>query len=350
MNMQTTLFNKISVIIPTYERPELIHDILYNQISSYIGSLFEIIIYDTSRDNQSEQEYSQYMKTFPFHCNVQYIRQPCSMSLSSKIKLAIETCRTPYFYISGDGIRLHYSLLEKELCERIHYELYDVLNMNSNKSFYCIKKRLHDDTIHYNNDSHRFVRETMSLMTLYGASIAKTSLFLESIKKGYFDKFFKANDGLNGYVYVSTLCENLLEHHDLNMISFYTDAMEANTIPKPAANKWVTGESFYTVGLKRFMCSINAMENLDLDDKKIVIYRYYKSDWSAFKLHHVLYLKESNALTQNLIKKYKPYLKKAGLYGTFRLASVFPSRVYFLLKALKSKAKSVYLKLRFHCK
>lgn len=329
----------ITIIIPTYDRPQHIDDILLRQINNYRGDLFRFAIYDSSKEKESLLKYEALAQALKPSIKIDYNYCPNIYSLSAKVEYAIRKVDTEYIYLVGDGINVNYDNLEKELLN-MNFSKYDVININPASGYYCKKNRCKKSNHEYGSNSRQFVIDNMSLMTLYGASIVKTQLMIDTIKCNYYQHFFELNDG-NGFVYVSSLCEKILELKNLELISCISESIKWSKIVKPRSNIWCVGSSLYEVGFKRFLNSIDGMKNLSKAEKDIIIHRYYFDDWSAYRVLNLLNLRAENSITKDLIDKYKKYLIQSGLYRRFLLVSFIPVFPLALCKKILRLVKRI---------
>lgn len=109
----------INVIIPTYNRPELI-EILLKKVAVYSGKLFKFSIYDSSTNDLTKNIFRLYEKETT--CEVIYKRIDSSIDANRKAISAVGESNEDFFWLCGDKRSADYNALEEMLLKSNYWE------------------------------------------------------------------------------------------------------------------------------------------------------------------------------------------------------------------------------------
>lgn len=163
---------KLAVCIPTYNRPEVIQEYFETVAFSYIQHGFEIFIYDSSEEAQTELVVREWMPQFK---GIHYVRVDSKMHSNLKVYKIFrefgDFLEYDYLWICTDAIRWSKHVLDsvsvyiKQGYDIIIPNYRDVENIG-NREY---------------RDANNLFLDCAWHMTLYGATVLKTSTMLTNV-------------------------------------------------------------------------------------------------------------------------------------------------------------------------
>lgn len=328
---------KITVIIPTYNRPQLVEDILNNQIQRYSGKSIKFEIHDSSENNDTSVIFDEFKNRYKNE-NVEYFKYPSSVILDDKVREAVNNIKTKYYYLLGDGLSLDYDSLEKNVIDYIEKD-YDVVVTGLNQGYLATHSNKVNKTFFYNTGKE-FVLDNFSLLTLFGGYILKTDVAKTFYKDGSYDFFEKINEH-HGYSLTASICTYVLKNNDTKTVLKFIDSITGNKIEKPKETRWIEGDQLYKIGFGFFYNTVDNMEYLTENEKKQIYHRYYIEDWGLFNWKYMLYLRSIDSINHKYNKEYEYYLEKTDLYNKFAFYSYVPKFICKFAMLCKKAIKGI---------
>lgn len=327
--------NKITILIPTRNRSEFIEDFINISLKKYSGELFDILIVDSSSDDKTTIAVSLYNKEAIKKVN--YFKLPFDTKVDEKVLFGISKVKTDFLYLQNDRHITDFNTLERFLNKHKFY-LYDILNINSDKSFfYKYNKSKIINTIYESTNLLEFCSQSFSYMTLYGSSIVKTNLLKSKNAQNIWANFKDANYGC--YLYVSALFTGA--HYLTNINSKYGIAfLDFIKFNNRKGVSWNSGISWFETFFKEFNKDVDLLPSYYDPIKEHIITQYHK-DWNQISLRGLINYKAIGTLRFSYIRKYKKEIKRCHYhYGLMIFVSLFiPSFICRIIKTIYHKIK-----------
>lgn len=163
---------KLAVCIPTYNRPEVIEEFIQTCARQYLQHQFDIFIYDSSEDIQTEEVVKEYKKQFS---NLYYTKVAPEIHSNMKVYNIFRefghSLKYDYLWVCSDSIRWSQEVLNS--VDTYTKKKYDIIIPNYRDTEkigdkeYCDKNSLFLDCAWH--------------MTLYGATILNVSTMLSDV-------------------------------------------------------------------------------------------------------------------------------------------------------------------------
>ena len=183
---------QLSIIIPTYNRPENIKKIL-SELSAVREKFgFSVWLFDSGTDDETEKIAKQFVSSQLF-----YRRVDSSMDVDEKTLLAVREASGQYVMLCGD----RYCPSIKEIFGAVDFERENAEIIALYDSRWEYQKKYCDglQRTEY-HDKKEFFRDHFWQLILYGGSICRRSLFAEMDLKSFVEQFNKT-----GFIYPCTL-------------------------------------------------------------------------------------------------------------------------------------------------
>lgn len=327
--------NKITVIIPTYNKFDCIKYLLENSISKYDGNLFSFEIHDSGDDERVKKIVEQYSQNSP----LSYFHYSSSINGDVKTMTAIGNAQSEYIYLLGDGIVPDFNELEKFLitCE---YKKYSVVGVRAAKDFKsnlrkkALGKHRINEPIEF-DDRIKFCKQCFWILTLYGASIVRKNLLFSN------DNYLRYLEMKSPFMYVCSLFESILQEDNSNYVFSFVDFIKSN--PYKLDSGWMQSKQAIEIFCYKYYDSVsNLSKYSNLLSKDFLISHNQFS--GLFSLKSVMKMRATGNLTVSILKKYKVYYKKTVPFGKrvlTRCSLFIPKKV---LNKLYKKYKSNKLK------
>ncbi len=284
---------KITVVVPTYNRPACISYLVEHCYSKYSGNLFCFEIHDSSSDDSTK-------KILDEAClgeNFRYFHYDPELNGDVKTMRAISNVSTPYMYLMGDGIVMDFNALEEWLLA-IDFEKYSIIGIRENTIHKYSQRSVAAQCSTQNKQ--QFFNDYFWMLTLYGASIISREIAQTAFKMS--EKY----KSLPPFMYIcSVFCA--LEKVGGPCYFSFLPFFEFN--PNKKSVGWIASRQaieffcyIYYESMRLLPECYNAMDSKFL--KK-------HNDLSGlFRLKSVLKMRVTGNLTYKLFRKYKFYIKK----------------------------------------
>lgn len=151
----------IEVIIPTYNFPDRMVNVVEGSLKKYNGKEFKITILDSSTNDDTLNLVKPMLSNPIF----KYQRIDSSLNSDQKSIQYIKECKEDYYWLLGDGNIVNFNEVEKQLIN-LKYENYDVVVTD----FATRHKDLEKDSykVHEYKDGLAFVETDYSYWTYWG--------------------------------------------------------------------------------------------------------------------------------------------------------------------------------------
>jgi len=199
-------YSKLSICIPTYNRPELLKNTIENLVNNIYKKDFlkEILIIDNSEKNDSKDIVKNYLKDYG---KIRYIKNHTNLGAEGNFKKSIYEATGEYIWIIGDDDILEkdsQNLLDNRFkidfdCLIVNWNVYD-FNLKDPVAFNILKG---SDSIY--NDKDLILKEFGLKFSFISSIIFKKQLF-ESKHNTAYNEFKKY--GLSFLVFVYSIFLN----------------------------------------------------------------------------------------------------------------------------------------------
>lgn len=328
----------IKVIIPTYNRPESIREILTKSIGVYKGNLFSFEIHDSSPSNDTEN-YVRKFNNKNQRNKVLYYHYTPDLTVEEKVIPLIRNCKDEFFYLMGDGVLADFNRLENIFVNQ-DYQKYDIINIEGifRRGRLGQDRGCKLDRIYEYNDDILYAKKYFSHLTFWGASIIKGAFFRSIFEKGIIDHYLKNNIcwWIACCIFEAANCrvESLGE---CCLGTVYTGAMSGHKYKTD--HQWTDGDKYYEWTFKVFNRAVDLLpERYKCVSEDIII--FFRKD-SLVSTLYLLRLRAKNNLTYKLINQYKSDICRVrGFYVKMLAISVIPKWMTKLFLKLFDSAKT----------
>jgi len=282
---------KLAICIPTYQRADIVEELISKYMEIYTELGADVYIYDSSEDNSTEAVTQKYKEKF---CNLFYIRMPTELHSNMKVYKIFQKYgfrkNYDYVWVCSDSIRWKKNVLDK-VSELLNVSL-DIIVVN-----YRDEENIGDK--YYHNPFDFFV-ECGWHLTLYGAVLLNTHTMLENvIWKEMYEKY-----NVPERVNHSHLCfyfEKILKlgYFSAVHLSFPTGSLSSSTLKDYSG--W-RNDTFYVFGYC-FPNAINALPEYYNKAKNIVILKNGKYG-DIFNERNLLALRTDNLFDMRIYREY----------------------------------------------
>lgn len=317
----------ITVIIPTYNRPECIQYLLDYSLKQYHGHLFCFEVHDSSL-NSKTRDLIEAFNEQPNSFKIKYFLYDSAIRVDIKVVNAIKKVVSDYFYIFGDGTFLDFNLLEKAILENL-LNGFDILDIESvNRIGYLDQdSSFLPNSIKQEKDYVLFAKKYFSHLTYWGASIVRTKFFSYVFESNLIDKYLVFN--LSWWLPCCLLdCMSYQNHKSLSSRLFvsYFSFISAN--PKKKAHSWTKGENYFVTTFYVLNRNLELLPP-DYDGVKKEMVDFFRRDCLVNK-NTLIQLRIEKTLQTRLVRKYKEDIDF--IPGYFDLMLKYSKKPVFLLK------------------
>ncbi len=301
---------KVTVVMPTYNRPECIRYFIENSVKPYQGKLFVFEIHDSSENDETKAIVTKCKSV-----NLKYFRYPSTLNGGTKACNALKNVKTDFMYLLGDGFAPDFNELESVLMSNHFYD-YDLIGLFHDDFRYTreLKRLYPKNKVLYKQDSYDFLitRNTVCF-TLYGASIASRRLMRNIVNNKTVEKY--EYKGRNEYSYCLACLEELHKDPDFKCGIIHWNA-KLNPMKK---GNWAHDETFYDIFYLEWQSDFEKFPVSEKIKKETLknIARFH------FSFKGILYYKFRDVFTPKLLMKYRPYIKKCRNHYWFMWVMAF---------------------------
>lgn len=316
----------LTVVIPTYNHPQMIDYILDNY--SFIDDYNLLVqIHDSSTNNETKDVVDKYK-----YKNLEYYKYDSKMNVDVKTIIALATPKTKYVYLCGDGI-----LINKDFIHSIYHNLlkdFDIVELYDEsipRHINFLRKLTNNKLVMEYNSIQKHFLDNFWHMPFYGGSIIKTEVF-----KSY-DLSCILNKKYSGFIYPSLIYTYFATRGKFNAISLGENFLLPNKFKKESG--WVTNCSFLQTWIDNFDETVYELPSIYDTYKKAVI-RNTGINTEFFSFKSLIFFKKTNNYNFKLYKKYKEKILERTNLNSFSLwfIAIFPN---FILKFIK-KVKRLF--------
>ena len=312
----------IQVIIPTYNRPECIKNIL-DYIVRYTGQLFKFWICDSSTNECSRNIIQDKIDKSNIK-TLKYFRYSSDTSVDKKVIHIINQVDNEFFWVIGDGNIIDFEKLEVSLLEN-HYENYDVLNLEPLHRFKRFKEKRQRQLNHiydYHNNVIEYAIKYFSRLTYWGAAIIKTDFFKVNYTLGIIQKYIQNNNPWWIACSIFEACAyDLTKKIDIRLGTAYSTSLFYN--PAKKDHGWTGDIRYYEYVFTKFNQAIYLLPTY-YDDIKDVLISSFRNDTLA-TYSYLLYLRSKGIVNLHYTKQYHKEINNIpGFYTRMVFYSLCP--------------------------
>ena len=162
---------KLAICVPTYERPDVIEELLLKSLKTYSENNIDVFIYDSSPNERTKDVVWDYQSRFD---NLSYVHIDSAVHSNMKVYKIFQEFEkrqdNEYLWVCSDSIRWAEDII-KRICELIE-EHYDFVIVN-----YRDVEKIGTKVF---TDKNLLFRDCAWHMTLYGATIVRTETVLKN--------------------------------------------------------------------------------------------------------------------------------------------------------------------------
>lgn len=319
---------RITVILPTYNRSGCVNYLIENSFKKYTGSLFAFEIHDSSDDNLTEE-----ICAVSGLENLKYRRYSPAINGDVKTVRAIEEVKTGYYLLLGDGVVIDFNALETHL-NSIGFENFGVTGFRSCEGLSKSVRKDYDVSgktdICVDNNEYFF--KYFWALTLYGSTVVNTA-----VVKAAREQSKKYVEAASPFMHDCILFEGLALS-GLRCAFTFVDFVTYNPLKKSSG--WIASGQAVEFFCYRYYESVKMLPPCyDVSRKFLTGHNKYSK---LFSFKSVLSLRADGNITFAKVKKYKFYIKKTvDRPSKVYFALLFPG---FMLRFLKK----VYKKIKRH--
>lgn len=283
--------SKLAICVPTYNRPDVIQELMAKGLSIFQEYEIDIYIYDSSEGTETEKIVEENKNIYS---NLSYIRVDSSVHSNMKVyniyRHYQHVALYKYIWICADYIRWSEAVI-KAVCENLDKE-YDMLIVNH-----------HDveniGTREYDDKNELFV-DCAWHMTLYGATIIKIETVLKDVDWEYMITRYTIPERIN-FSHVALYFEQLLRMGSFK--AFYMSVEADQLIGTTLRQRSGWHDRTFFVWCTCWPSAINALPD-DYQNKNAVIKKgNVNSD--ILILRNIISLREANIYSLKVYRQYK---------------------------------------------
>ena len=231
---------QLTIVIPTYNRPENIKRILSELSKTWAEYSFTVWIFDSGTNDETENVVKEYAAP----C-LHYRRVDPSMDVDEKTLLAVQAATGQYILLCGD----RYCPRLREIFETIDFRQENAEIIALYDSRWEYQKKYCESLTHADYTSkEEFFRDHFWQLILYGGSICRRSLFDGMDLNGLVEQFNKT-----GFIYPSTLAIQSKGDRFLWRCGEVLDLL-------PADSQWVKNKSAIRIWCDQFCLALDRLK------------------------------------------------------------------------------------------
>ena len=322
---------KITVVIPTYERPECIKFFLENLKKTY-DPMFRFEVHDSSNSIDTFKIIDEFNKNNPI--KILYKKYSSSLSADEKMYKIMKEVEGEYIQLSTDCYYLDYKKISSSFIDN-NFEKYDYIKLESsfNHRLKCSKKMFKRDINIIKNDFEKdeYIKEFLVGSTMWGSTIVKNSVIKNAIKEGYFQKYIEANAPC--WMFSFSILEYMFFNCNKEKFAYYCTDLWKENEAKYLYPHWQKAEKWYDISFYQFNTAVSLLTNKLEHIKKNIVKNLHKALVSMKTLY---ILRQNNTINKPLLKKYKKYIVKFdNIYLKMVIVSLVPISLLKFLRNLK---------------
>lgn len=308
---------KLSIVIPTYNRPECIHYMLEELYKYSEKYSFNIYIFDSSEEDLTFNICKLYNGK-----NLIYERMDSHIHPDEKTIYGLKKADGEYIQLCGDGLLPNIENIFKNIFLDIEdIELY-LLYSKKITSFNTYYSNYKDDI---SSDKNYFFGKYFSQITLYGATICKKSI-IDTID---YDFALKNYSG-TGFIYPCTLA--IYSKGKYKMLNGdYLSSINLKGSPG-----WILNKKAIEIWTKNFSTTVSTLNNYLSQTTINNIIKNNGKNTGFLTAKGLAWFRSTGNYNLKIYFKFKKYLKKCKSCSTFIaiIIAIIPSFVFKILRKL----------------
>lgn len=332
---------ELVICVPTYNRPDVIQELMVKSLSMYQEYGIDVYIYDSSESGETEKIVEKNRSVYP---NLSYIRVDFSVHSNIKVYNIFRhfqhIASYKYIWICSDFNIIRWSkTVITAVCEELN-KGYDMIVVNY-RDVENLGTRVYDDK----ND---FFTDCAWHMTSYGATIIKMKTVLENVDWEYMIARYTIPERIN-FSHVSLYFEQLSRMTSFKALHM---SVEFNQLV-PLALKQISGwrDQTFFVWCYCWPNAVNALPDC-YQNKKAVIKKHNVNS-KVLSLDNIVELRGKNIYSFEVYKEYKKgwkNLTNINRIVLFFIAMIpYDCLVYFTKRAKNHRKKERIIK-KIHAK
>lgn len=194
---------ELAICIPTYERSEVVNELIRDYISLYKSKGYDLYIYDSSPDNKTELVVKKWAEE---NNNLYYIKMPAELHSNMKVYKIFQQYglekKYKYIWVCSDSIRW---------TNYVWNQLDELMNRNYDMILVNYRDQEPIGSREY-TDKLDFFRDCAWHLTLYGATLLNTDRMLKEVDWSRLEKIYNVSDRVNhshvAFYFEKILCLN----------------------------------------------------------------------------------------------------------------------------------------------
>jgi len=249
---------KLAICIPTYNRPDIIEELLKKSMETYSKFNFDLYIYDSSDNNKTQLITNEWQVKF---YNLYYVSIDPEMHSNIKVYKIFQQYglrnKYDYIWVCGDAIRWSIKVVQK-IADSINNN-YDIISLN-----YRDEEKIGDKEY---TDKNEIFHELAWHFTLYGAVVLNTNTILNDVNWEVMVEKYDKPDSVN-FSHVGFYFEKLCEMDSIKVMNFsFSKYVLTSSILKEVSG-W-TQEVFFVWGVA-WPNLINALPECYTDKAEVI--------------------------------------------------------------------------------
>jgi glycosyltransferase involved in cell wall biosynthesis len=278
------LKNNLSIVIPTYNRAQILHSWLeYHAKVMHLNNIM-IHVQDNASTDKTVAILESFKKRFS---NITYVTNKINHGAALNLQLAINAVDTKFIWPISDSYCINQDLLNEII----------LILKNSSSLFLIINLKNRIKNINEMFVDADFVCEKLAgVLSCSGCAIYNRARLGKIIIGNTWSNF-------SHFIYILNLLKSQKEKAQWVNSSI-------DTLPKLNRKNWATKKSVFKIGCKNWIDSIDSLNDFSCSSKKKA-YRLFNEATNLFNCKGGLWLRAQGLLTIDKIRTYKIYLNKS---------------------------------------
>lgn len=307
------LNNNLSIVIPTYNRAQILNSWLENHAKLMHSNKIMIHVQDNASTDDTIFILKNFQKTFS---NITYTKNKKNYGSGNiNMQLALNTVNTKFIWPIADSYYISLDLLNKII----------LTIKNSSSLFLIINLKNRIKNINENFVDADFACENLAgVLSCIGCVVYNKAQLGKITFKNSWSYF-------SHVIYILNLLKSKKE-------KAYWIYKSIDTLPALKRINWSSTTIVFEIGCKNWICSIDSLKGFSSKSKQNA-YRLFSDITGLFSLRGALRLHALDLLTLQKINYYKYYLKKSvgNNYLIFYLVILIPAILLKILKKILKK-------------